>query len=340
MLIILRVILIWIGCGIVAMAEAKPEETIVVNLDTEFRLMPLYLLPMQTDQTAFDAGYVRELEKILYFDLDHNGMTKVMPQEAKANKQAADKQLDNFGQLSLWKGIHAAYVVKVGMHDKQLSARVLSVNTQSLKSIADLTLSGDLRYDRRQIHALADAIFTALFGQKGIASSHLLYAVKTKGASGWKSEIFECDYDGGNPRQVTREAGYCINPSYIPPAAGKSPGNYLYVSYQNGQPKIYLSSLKEPKGRRLSYLKGNQLMPAMSFQRDRIAFIGDITGNPDLFLQPFSVDAGILGKPQQIFSAPRATQGSPAFSPDGKLISFVSSKDGSTRIYVLDIPAP
>jgi TolB protein len=81
-------------------------------------------------------------------------------------------------------------------------------------------------------------------------------------------------------------------------------------------------------------------MPAVSRQRDKIAFICDITGNPDLFIQDFSPDTGATDKPRQIFATYKATQGTPAFSPDGKQIAFVSNKDGSPRIYVMDIPPP
>ena len=80
-------------------------------------------------------------------------------------------------------------------------------------------------------------------------------------------------------------------------------------------------------------------MPAISQQRDKIAFICDITGNPDLFVQPFSLEKGAIGKAQQAFSARLATQGSPAFSPDGTQIAFVSNKDGSPKIYIIPVPA-
>jgi TolB protein len=101
-----------------------------------------------------------------------------------------------------------------------------------------------------------------------------------------------------------------------------------------------VSSLKDGTGQRLTYLPGTQLMPAVSWQRDKVAFISDVTGNPDLFVQPFSPETGAQGKPQQVFSAKQATQGSPCFSPDGKKLAFVSNKDGSPRIYVISIPQP
>jgi TolB protein len=100
-----------------------------------------------------------------------------------------------------------------------------------------------------------------------------------------------------------------------------------------------MGSLSGDAPQRFSLLKGNQLLPAMSRQRDKIAFISDVTGNPDLFLQNFDAEKGPVGKPRQIYATHRATQGSPSFSPNGKEIAFVSNKDGSPRIYVMNIPA-
>ena len=87
-------------------------------------------------------------------------------------------------------------------------------------------------------------------------------------------------------------------------------------------------------------LSGNQLMPTITRQRDRIAFISDTTGNPDLFVQDFDPKKGVSGKPRHLYTVPYATQGTPTFSPDGTRIGFVSNKSGTPRIYVIKIPPP
>ncbi len=312
--LLLIISILWLGW-------LAAEDPILVKLDTEVKLLPISISKFTSEQSVFDAAYLEELNKILRFDLNHNGMTVVMDRK---------------------KAPHRAYDLEVNAIDKSLQAQVLIVENQTLKTIDAMPLSGDIRFDRRQVHLLADAIFRALFNKKGVASTRILYTVKTKGKTSdtWISEVFESDYDGGNSRQVTRDGGYCVTPCYIPPKPGFVSGNFFYVSYKNGQPKIYLASLKDGTGRRFSYLRGNQLLPAVSLQRDKVAFINDITGNPDLFLQPFNIDVGPMGKPQQIFASAKATQGSPAFSPDGKKIAFVSNKDGSPKVYAMTIPAP
>jgi TolB protein len=319
------------------------EEPLIVKLATESNLTPLYLLPFSQEQSDLQESYVQQLEKILAFDLDHNGSTTLAKRTFESNQLGQSGAFHQLGPIAVWKERHIFYVVKPQIQGRSIRAVLLDVQEQSLKSIDSLLLTGDLREDRHQIHRLADIIYKALFGVDGIASTRILYTIKTQNSadsSKWISEVWEADYDGGNPRQLTQERSTCVTPVYLPPKPGFATGGFLYVSYQLGQPKIYIASIRDGKRRRLTSIRGNQLMPAISQQRDKVAFICDITGNPDLFLQPFSPEKGAVGKPQQIFSARQATQGSPAFSPDGTRIAFVSDKDGSPKIYVIQIPTP
>jgi TolB protein len=317
------------------------DDEIVVTLATESPLSPLYFPPLATDNEEWEQSYIQQLEKVLSFDLEHNGFTYLIKRTPTLDALATSSGFQSMGNPKEWRNQNTYYIVKGKISGKSLSILMLDVQQQSLKSVDTVTLTGDLSQDRRSLHKIADTIQKAFFGTDGIASTKILFSLKDLGLSTAKnqiSEIWEMDYDGANARQLTKEKSYSITPAYIPPKQGFATGGFVYISYIIGQPKIYAAATKDGIGRRVTTLKGSQLMPAISLQRDKIAFISDVTGNPDLFLQEFSPETGTKGKAQQIFSARQATQGSPTFSPDGKKIAFVSNKDGSPKIYIITIP--
>lgn len=338
----MKLFLILLMMAVGTLHAKSDEEQIVVKLATESQLMPLYLTAFQDQGAGFDTNYLRQLESILNFDLNHNGMTYTVKQSSDRDAIANGGSFESLGSPGEWKNLNVYYVIKVRAKDKKLDIRMLAVNSNGTRSVDGIQLTGDLSQDRRKIHQIADTIHKTLFGTEGIASTRLLYTIKRKENNKDLSDIYEADYDGANARQVLRGYGYCVNPCYIPPKAGFNSGSILFVSYKTGQSKIFMTSLKEGgEPKRFSTLKGNQLMPAINKNRDKVAFISDYTANPDLFLQGFNLEeGGSVGKPQQVYSTHQATQGTPTFNPEGTQIAFVSNKDGSPRIYVIDIPEP
>lgn len=315
-------------------------EEMVVKLGTGVELLPVYISSDKNEGSGFSADYIEKLEKILKFDFSHNGMTTLALPSKSRSQLDRTTPFDFKGDLSGWAKENIYYIIKLKAKDKKLAARIMVVNSNGIKAVEGLPLTGEISQDRRTIHQLADSIFKALFDKEGVASTKFLYAQKSKDTSKkWVSILYEADYDGANARRISSNDEFAISPSYIPPKPGYKSNACLFVSYKTGQPKIYMGSLSGDAPQRFSLLKGNQLLPAMSRQRDKIAFISDVTGNPDLFLQDFDAEKGPVGKPRQIYSTHRATQGSPSFSPNGKEIAFVSNKDGSPRIYIMNIPA-
>jgi len=320
--------------------EGEDDNEIVVPLVTGAKLLPIYLVHFNNQSQLYSQQYVKKLEAVLRFDLDQNGMSNVVDPNADLESLAKQSKFNGADSLAKWKKHYVNYVIAVDVMDKSVNAKVFSLQGGWNKEIGNISINGDEAVDRRQMHLIADTIHKILFGTEGIAQSKILYTLKNKvpGEKDWTSDVWEADYDGANARQVLTNAGYSVTPQYVPPAPGKRPGNFIFVSYKTGQPKIYLASLKDGATQRFTLLRGNQLMPTLSYQRDKMAFVSDVTGNPDLFVQSFSPTQGAIGKPWQIFAAHLSTQGTPTFSPDGKRIAFVSNKDGSPRIYVLDVP--
>ncbi|HEY5259336.1 MAG TPA: Tol-Pal system protein TolB, partial [Rhabdochlamydiaceae bacterium] len=254
--------------------------------------------------------YLRQLDAVLRFDMSYSGYTVPVSADTRA-----------------------AFTFSGIVKAKKLTLSIMQGNQS--KQYKDIPLSGSLDIDRRQIHKMSDLIVKNLFGRDGVASSKMLFAIQAQQDNNWVSEIWQSDWDGGNLTQITKEKSYCVSPVFIPAKAGRISNRFIYVSYKLGQPKIYLASTDEGKGRRIVDLKGNQLLPTVSPNRNKIAFICDAAGRTDLFIQSINAEQGEMGKPVQLFSYPRSTQASPTFSPDGSQIAFVSDKDGSPRIYVI-----
>jgi TolB protein len=327
---------------------AVQENEILVHLDTEVPLLPLYLSTIETPQNgSLSKEHLSSIRDILSFDLNYNGSTKVLtPKEVqKLSSLSGQDSFDVSLDFDKIKRDGILYIIKLKTTDNSLSAKVISTNAQSAQTIDNIRLSGDLSKDRTTIHALSDAIHRALFEKQGIASCKLLFTIKKTVPSQSKgleakvvSEVFESDYDGKNARQLTHEGTLCANPSYIPTQQGQRPAAFCFVSYKIGQPKIYYANLKDPRPRRVSPLKGNQLTPSLSNDGRNVLFACDNTGTSDIFLQQFKKEIGPIGKPRHIFAAKGAAQASPVFSPDGSKIAFVSDKDGAPKIYIMSLP--
>jgi TolB protein len=320
-------------------ADADQSQEIRVHLATSSPLQPIYIGKIQAHETPFDPSYLTQLEAVLAYDLNYNGSTKVSPRSPEKEQILCAKDHAIAFNPSSWKNFGIPYAIRWQVSGRLLNLFALNSQNGSLKSFQDIALTGDLSQDRRQLHKLADGIYKALFNQEGVASSRILFAYQVNhprsDGSEWISEIWECDWDGANARQLTHDKSYSVTPVIVPHNSRFNNDHFLYVSYKMGQPKIYIGSLKGGEGKRLIDLRGNQLLPAISPQRDKIAFICDAGGRTDLFLQPFHPETGDVGKPIQLYSYPRSTQASPTFNPDGSKIAFVSDKDGGMRIYVI-----
>ncbi len=315
------------------------SEEIEVRLKTAADLKPIYLTPVKTDPSQFDWRYFEDLRSVLAFDLNQGGFATVMSgrEEWEKTIHYPDPKLDF--DLSVWRREKIPYVLTITVMKNSLQITAFNIEKGTSKRYPEFTLTGRLETDRKPLHKLADQIHKDLFGVEGIASLRLIFSQRSQG-SDRHSEIWISDSDGVNARQVTKETTDCLTPAFFPHTAGVANPTFFYVSYGQGQSKIYRSSLLAEKPTPVVELRGSQVLPALNQKGTQMAFIADAAGRPDLFIQSFDAAGMPLGKSRQLFTSPRATQASPTYSPDGKKIAFVSDKDGPPRIYQIDVLSP
>lgn len=313
-----------------------------VRLATRSASKPIYLSRLHTDPSEYNWRYFEELRSVLEFDLNGSGFCSVLPKQDELEKSFHFPDVRSGFNLTVWRKEKIPYAIAIQVFQNRFIATAFNIEKGTTKQYPGFFLTGRLEEDRVQLHHLHDTIQKDFFGVEGIASLRILYAqrVKNQGEGlDWISEICVCDSDGANARQLTSEKSYCLSPYFLPKSASASPEDpeFFYVSEKNGQSKIYRSSFSNLQGELMVELRGNQALPSLSKKGSQMAFITDVAGRPDLFIQNLDPKGKMIGKARQLFSSARATQASPSFSPDGKQIAFVSDKDGPPRVYLLPV---
>jgi TolB protein len=323
--------------AIIIAAVLPAQQEFEVRLKTKSSLKPIYVSRLHATADNDDLRYLEEMRSLLVYDLSHNGYSFAVPAFEAAEQRIHWADLRTRVDAVFWKREQIPAVLAVEGDKNRLAVTVIQIEKGSVRRFADIVFSKQGQ-DRHAIHRLADAIQKELFGVQGIASRRIIFSQRLKNSESaepeWASDIWIADWDGANPARLTMANGYCMSPGFWPTAMKKQ--GYFFASNYRGQSKIYTSAMQgQPE--EWIHLRGSQMLPAISTDGTKLAFITDAAGRPDLFMQSIDNNGHPVGKPVQIFTAPNATQASPAFSPDGRRIAFVSDKSGSPRIYVIDV---
>ncbi|HBO87424.1 MAG TPA: hypothetical protein DD620_01565, partial [Verrucomicrobia bacterium] len=199
----------------------------------------------------------------------------------------------------------------------KLRAEIQVIEVADKKRVLSRAFSGAPVATRALAHRVSDALVLAVSGKSGMASARLAIVGNQ---SGYK-ELYVCDADGANLRQVTQDRSIVVAPAWMPD--GK---NILYTSYKQGYPNIYRTGQREA----VSKFGGLNASAAVSPDGRKMAVILSKDGNPELYIR--DVRTGSL---QRVSSTRRANEASPCWSPDGSQIAYVSDSAGRPHIYVL-----
>jgi len=189
--------------------------------------------------------------------------------------------------------------------------------------LVESSFNGDAR---RATHQFADAFIQALTGTPGFASSRITFASASGPKKSSKKEIYICDIDGENARQLTQDGalGYC--PKFSPD--GKK---IAYSSDKSGYRDTYVIDLTSKKRSIVAQFPGQNTGAAFSPDGSTLALSLSKFGNPELCTMSSSG-----GEPTRLTNA-RGTDCSPTWSPEGTQIAYVSDERGSPSIYLLPV---
>jgi len=191
-----------------------------------------------------------------------------------------------------------------------------SVKGSQLDALAFVSTGTDLR---RIAHKIADRIYEALTGAKGVFSTRIAYVVQYS-ANNYELQI--ADADGANPQTALKSREFIISPTW------SADGTLLaYVSFESHKAAVYVHNLASGQRRNVANYAGSNSGPAFSPDGKAMAVVLTRDGNSEIY--SMNIDGSGL---RRLTNDP-AIDTEPVFSPDGAWIYFTSDRSGGPQIY-------
>lgn len=239
-------------------------------------------------------------------------------------RQTLTSDLEHCGWFSMLRP--ATFTVTGSCHD---NAGTLTVDCQVLnvlKSSAVLSKTyTDSSANARQLaHKVADDIIMAIKGFRGICSGRIVMIGNGTG----NKELYTCDADGGNLRQLTHDKSISLAPRWSPDGS-----KIVYTSFLKGFADIYMIEAASGKRSVVSRSPGINMAGAISPGGGEMLMVLSKDGNPEVYSKSFG-----SGQLTRLTRTPRAGEASPTWSPDGSQIAYVSDMAGagSPNLYIMD----
>ncbi|MEZ2333412.1 Tol-Pal system beta propeller repeat protein TolB [Mesorhizobium sp. RCC_202] len=284
--------------------------------------------PMPIAIPDFQGGLGAQISEIVTADLKRSGLfapiDKAAFVEKITNPDAAPRYED-------WKVINAQALV-TGAVSKEADGRIRA-QYRLWDIFGNQQLAGEQFFandanQRRVAHIIADAIYEKITGEKGYFDTRVVFVDESGAKNARKKRLAIMDQDGANVRYLSDGRAIVLTPRFSP-----NRQEITYMSYESGQPKVYLLQIETGQRELVGNFPGMTFAPRFSPDGQKVimSLLRD-DGNSNIFAMD------LRSRSTTRLTDSTAIDTSPSYSPDGSQVVFTSDRGGGSgrsQIYVM-----
>src|SRR5262245_48808108 len=272
-----RVIALGVGAAASALAGLSTRRAVaVLKLDvTQGNIQPIPIaIP---DFASGDPASGRNVSQIITSNLQRSGLFAPIDPAAFIEKVTPDRT----PRFPDWKQINAQALVtgRVGLADGRLKVEFRLWDVFAGQQLHGQQYNTTADNWRRIAHIISDAIYERLTGEKGYFDSRVVFVDESGPKERRVKRLAVMDQDGANVRYLTRGDDLVLTPRF-----SSSPDTITYMSYSQGDPKVYLMNIETGQREIVSNFPGMSFSPRFSPDGQRVIFSLQRGGNSNLFV--------------------------------------------------------
>ncbi|MBS0483066.1 MAG: Tol-Pal system protein TolB [Proteobacteria bacterium] len=312
---------------------AAPGIDVTVSDDSDWQNQTIAIPAFATNAdvaTQTSAGSTAalgfSLASVITADLQNNGLFKPTGPGALPRPALVQIQTPDFGT---WQGRGSDMLIQGFVRageDGQVTVGCYLYDVALKQQLAKAGWTVAPGEWRRAAHKCADLVYSRLSGENPFFDSKIAYIAETGPKDHRLKRLAIMDSDGANHVYLTTGQATALTPRYSPDY-----GSILYLSYYNGQPRIYIFDLASKTQRLLLTARNPLFAPRWSPDGKWVLYSMATAGNTDIYKVP----AAGGGTAVKLTDSPGIDIGG-SFSPDGSKIVFESDRSGSQQVYVMN----
>jgi TolB protein len=320
--------LIMLGASAAAgafVAFSSRRAAAVLRLDvTQGNIQPIPIaIPDFTGVATQDPAVGRNVSQIIAANLQRSGLFAPIDPAAYIERAPT---IDTVPRFPDWRQINAQALVtgRITQGEGRLRAEFRLWDVFAGQQLHGQQYNTTPDNWRRIAHIISDAIYERLTGEKGYFDSRIVFVDESGPKDRRVKRLALMDQDGANVRYLTRGDDLVLTPRF-----SSSPDTITYMSYGQGDPKVYLMNIETGQREIVSNFPGMSFSPRFSPDGQRVIFSLQRGANSNLFVMDLRSKSTMRLTDTQVIDT------APSYSPDGTRVTFESDRGGKQQIYVM-----